>query len=167
MTEPLINISDSLIPPQNSPGVALAVDLNEILQAVCNRYIIEQGKDFILRFENLPLVQGSEQVFQKLFDSIASMVLNHPPYKSKLFLYVACKEQIEDEIMDLRLTDAIRLYKIDFYSNIITDQQWIEQYGSTLNECDLIARQSSGSFTFFPICNTGCLFSISLPGKIK
>lgn len=167
MTEPLINISDSLIPPQNSPGIALPVDLNEILQAVCNRYIIEQGKDFILRFENLPLVQGSEQVFQKLFDSIASMVLNHPPYRSKLFLYVTCKEEMEGDVMDLRLAGDIRLYKIDFYTNITTDEKWIEQYSSTINECDLIARQSSGSFSFFPICNTGCLFSISLPGKIK
>jgi hypothetical protein len=113
-------------------------------------------------------VEGKEEIFLHLFSELISMILNHPPQNSKLFLYITCNEQAPDtDIIDLRLKESFKLFKIDFHTNITSDDQWINLYKANLAKCSLLVQQGCSSFSFFPICNTGCLFSISLPGKIK
>lgn len=171
MIKPHINkITDNFIPP-NLPapgGQAGDVDLNEILRSVLNKYIITQEQNFILRFDNLPLVTGNKDHFDCLFDSLISMIVDHPPLNSKLFLYIKCEASTPDnEIIDLQLAPAQQLYKIDFYTNINTDEQWKSSFNTKITECADLAKNNSGSFSFFPISNTGCIFSIVLPGKIN
>ena len=159
------NVADKFIPPHGSEQSD--VDLNQILQTVCSRCITE-GKSFILRADKLPHVQGKEEIFLHLFGELISMILNHPPQNSKLFLYITCKEQPPDaDTIDLRLIESFKLFKIDFHTNITSDDQWINLYKANLAKCSLLVQQAGNSFSFFPICNTGCLFSISLPGKIQ
>lgn len=161
------NLSDEFIPPIGSQDNEPAdIDLNEIVQKICTRYTSD-GKNFILRADKLPHVNCSQEVFTHLFGELVSMIVNHPPQNSKLFLYITCKEQSQDaEVMDLQLGGET-MYVIDFHTNITSDKQWTNLYKSKLDECSVLIQQNGGDFTFFPICNTGCLFSISLPGKIK
>jgi len=162
------NISEKFIPQQGSlENEQPIVDLNEIVETICGTYAAE-GKSFILRSEKLPHVNGKKETLHLLFGEVISMIINHPPPKSKLFLYITCKEATPDaEVIDMRLANDIKLFQIDFHTNITSDEQWTALYKAKLTECSVLLRQHGSSFTFFPICNTGCLFSISLPGKIN
>jgi hypothetical protein len=63
------------------------------------------------------------------------------------------------------LTEENSFCKIDIYSNINTDKDWEASYQSKLAQCALQASRIRGSFSFFPISNTGCLFSVTVPVK--
>lgn len=141
-------------------------DLNEIFRNVLNQYILEQG--IIFRLDKLPMVNGNQEYVTCLFDALISMVVNHPPANSKLFLYVKCsREKVDNDIIDLSVTDGTSLFKIEVYSNITTDKNWETLYKDKLEDCSLQATKISGRFSFSPITNTGCLFSLTLPGKIN
>jgi hypothetical protein len=144
------------------------IDLNEVVRSICYKYSIDQQKNFILRFDKLPIAGGNKDHFQCLFDGLIEMIVNHPPVNSKLFLYIKCTEQPGDaEIIDLRLTAETKLYKIDLYTNITTNEHWELLHKNKLNECSSLAIQNGGSISFSPISNTGCLFSLILSGKIN
>ena len=83
-------------------------------------------------------------------------------------MYIKCNEEVkQSDVIDLRLTGELKIYKIDYYTNITTTPEWEANYQSKLEECASLASQNGGSFSFYPISNTGCLFSIVLPGKIN
>ena len=171
MTQPrLNNLTESFIPHEalNNKGQhENDVDLNDVLQFVLEKYRNTRQNDFIMRFDTLPLVEGNKDHFVQMFDSILFMITSHPPVNSKLFLYIKCSEEKQNaEVMDLRKTADKPLLKIDFFTNIHTDDNWQQIYESRLAECYLRATQNGGSFAFYPISNTGCLFSVLRPGKI-
>jgi hypothetical protein len=170
--KPLVNsLSDKSSVPEVltktlQPGSG--VDLNEVLSSVLENYCTAQPNNCIFRFDNLPFVIGTKEHFTRLFNALIFMITSHPPINSKLFLYVKCTEQKWDnEIIDLGVSTGKTLYKIDLYTNITTDENWETLYHSSLEECTLLTAQNNGSFSFYPISNTGCLFSVLLPGKIN
>jgi hypothetical protein len=166
----LNNIGDNFIHAQVVRGIQDdETDLNEVVQTVCNRYLVEEQKNFILRFDQLPIVQGKNRdCFVQLFDPLIAMIVCHPPLNSKLFLYIKCsQEKSAEDVIDRRISGNLKLYRIEFHTNITTNESWEALYKNKLEECSLLANQSGGSFSFSPICNTGCLFSVCLPGKIN
>jgi hypothetical protein len=170
LIEPLINnLNGHLIPPEilsNNFQLKEIADLNEVLRFVLDKYTAGENKNFIFRFDKMPLVFGNKEQYGCLFDALMSMIISHPPVNSKLFLYVKCVDQKPDnEVMDLQSTEENPFCKIDIYSNINTDKDWEASYQSKLAECALQASEIRGSFSFFPISNTGCLFSVTLPVK--
>ena len=172
MTKPHVNnLTDKFILPEalvNTFQAGDDVDLNEVLKSVLENYCTSQPSNCILRFDNLPSVIGNKEHFIRLFNALIFMITSHPPVNSKLFLYVKCtEEKWDNEIIDLRASTGKTLYKIDLYTNITTDENWEVLYHSGLEECTLLAAQNNGSFSFYPISNTGCLFSVFLPGKIN
>jgi hypothetical protein len=162
------NLSGKFVSLQDSQdSEQLDVDLNEIVQTICNRYTTT-GKSFILRSDRLPHVNANKEALILLFSELISAIINHPPQNSKLFLYITCRGQPQDaDVMDLRLAGNFKMYLIDLHTNITSDELWMNLYKNKLEECSVMTQRIGGSFSFFPICNTGCLFSISLPGKIK
>jgi len=170
LIEPLLNnLNGNLIPTEifsNNFQVKEIADLNEVLHYVLGKYTISEDKNFIFRFDKMPLVFGNNEQYTSLFDALMSMIISHPPVNSKLFLYVKCaEEKQENDRMDVQLTGEHSFCKIDIYSNINTDKNWVATYQSKLAECALQASKIRGSFSFFPISNTGCLFSVTLPVK--
>ena len=96
------------------------------------------------------------------------MIVSHPPQGSKLYLYVKCfPETVDDDVMDLRVDAQTAIYKIEIYSNITTDKEWEMLHQAKLAECNLQAAKVKGRFSFSPVVNTGCVFSLTLPGKIS
>ena len=171
MTKPhLDNVTGTPIIPlifSGAPQDQEKSDLNEILRSVVEKYKGDAHKNFILRFDDLPMVIGAKENFICLFDALICMVISHPPVHSKLFLYIKCiEEKQEEEIIDLSATEE-KIYRINFFSNITTDGYWEEANKTRLSECALQATKNGGNFSFFPISNTGCLFSVILPGKIN
>ncbi|HUS03767.1 MAG TPA: hypothetical protein VMY77_18635 [Chitinophagaceae bacterium] len=171
MTTPQVNNTTGNFIPLNlgtHGDQAEEVDLNEILHLVLNKYTIDQQLNFILRLDPLPVVVGNKEHFDCLFDSLISMIVDHPPVNSKLFLYIKCETlPTDNEIIDLQLAPGKQFNKIDFYTNINTNDQWKTAFNTKLTECAELATNNNGSFSFFPISNTGCLFSIVLPGKFN
>ena len=169
MTQPHIDtiITNTLVSPQIVPDNEEEVfDLNEALITLMQKYSDEDHKNFIVRFDNLPVVFGNKDHLTCILDALISMITSHPPNNSKLFLYVNCaEEKLDNEIVDLNTEPEKKLYKIDFYTNINTDEHWKAIYNSKLSECSLLGTQVGGKFSFYPISNTGCLFSVLLQGK--
>jgi hypothetical protein len=163
------NLNGNLIPPEilsNNFQVKEIADLNEVLRFVLDKYTSGEDKNFIFRLDKMPLVFGNKEQYACLFDTLMSMIISHPPVNSKLFLYVKCaEEKQDDDVIDLQLTEENPFCKIDIYSNINTDKDWEASYQRKLAECALQASKIRGSFSFFPISNTGCLFSVTLPVK--
>ena len=170
MTKRAFNITANFVPLQflqDKVPAGETVDLNKTIQTVLKKYTGDQQNSFILRCDKLPVAKGKNDQLFRLFDALIQMIVNHPPIKSKLFLYIKCKEEnIQSNVIDLRMTRDVKLFKIDFHTNITTTPDWETFYQIKLKECTLLASQNGGGFSFYPISNTGCLFSILLPGKI-
>lgn len=115
----------------------------------------------VVRCECLPQISGYREEMIRLFDSLISMILNHPSRPAKLFLYVDCDENKET---GKQLTDPIN-YLIKIHTNLTTNDNWKIQNREGLSACERILILHKGSFAVHNISNTGCLFSISLPGK--
>lgn len=144
------------------------INLNELVQSITQAYTVEGNSLFILRLDKLPVVVGERQVLTHLFATLLAMMVNHPPANSKLFMYIKCvEEQDEPDILDLRVTEGTRMYQMHFHTNINTDEGWQLFCKDRLAECGLIAQQHKGNFNFHTISNTGCLFSLTLPGKLN
>lgn len=144
------------------------IDLNEVVQSALQKSSGDRKDWLILRSDKLPLVCGSRYQVAQLFEAIVSMIINHPPANSKLFLYIKCvAEERDPEVLDLRLSPGYGMYQLHFYTNITTGSDWQLVYKDQLVSCGLTAQDYKGSFAFHPISNTGCLFSLTLPGKIS
>jgi hypothetical protein len=115
----------------------------------------------VVRCECLPQINGYREEMTRLFDSIISMILNHPSKPAQLFLYVDC-EEIKDA--GKQETGLIN-YLIKIHTNLTTNDNWKAQNREMLAACERILILHKGSFAVHNISNTGCLFSISLPGK--
>lgn len=144
------------------------VNLNEIFQSGMQKHVSGEKKTLsIVRSDKLPVVNGQREQFVQLLNMMIEMIVSYPPAISKLFLYVKCEVVAQDpEITDLRPAGDQQMYTLCFYTNITTDDRWKLICKERLAECSVIAAQNRGSFSFFPICNTGCIFSLTLPGKI-
>lgn len=142
------------------------IDLNEALHSALQKQTADKNVLSILRSDKLPLVCGHRENIVRMLDAISFMIINHPPLNSKLFLYVKCEQEPpEHEVLNLRLTPGERLYQLFFHTNITTDENWKLIYQEQLATCAVIAEENRGSFNFHTISNTGCLFSLILPGK--
>lgn len=149
------------IPAANEP-----VALDDILKQVFKEERLGlQHLQAIVRCDALPQVMGSASQLTSLIRCIIKMILNHPPDGTKLFLYIKCsKARLDDEEAKAL---GFCTYEINFHTNIKGDENWQKQYASELADCYEICQSFAGSLIVHPIANTGCLFTVTLPGKIN
>ena len=145
------------------------VNLNQVFQSVMRKHVSEEKRTLsIVRSDQLPFVCGNEQQLMRVFDALVLMIISHPPPNSKLFLYIGCEAEKKDpDVIDLRLPKEYQMYDLRFHTNITTNEQWQLIHQDKLSECAVLAEQNKGRFSFHSIANTGCIFSLSLPGKIN
>lgn len=148
------------------PAADETVALDDILKQVFKEEKIGlQHLQAIVRCDALPQVAGSASQLTSLIRCIIKMILNHPPDGTKLFLYVKCsKARVEDEQVKAL---GFSTYEINFHTNIRGDEHWQRQYAGELAACHDICQGFAGSLVVHPITNTGCLFTVTLPGKIN
>lgn len=143
------------------------LSLNEVLkESLKKAQAVVDHLQLVVRCESLPQVNGSRHEMIQLFDDLLSMILNHPPNALRLFLYVYCEEE-SNEVIDLTLTGSNKRYCIKFHTNITTHESWKLMHSQTLSNCRYILSRHNGTLVVNDISNAGCLFSISLPGKIE
>lgn len=141
------------------------VKLSEIIQQSLQKFHKEvKSKKLIFRCEPLPAIPGDKLQIYKLLDGLVAAIITNPPIGNKLFLYVNCEKEKTDG-MELTLTNGYKKYVIEFHTNIHTDQFWKIKNEGIMHECISIAQSCQGNLHVNDISKTGCLFSLSLPGK--
>ena len=122
--------------------------------------------NIIIRCQSLPHIAGNGEEIRKLFDELLTMLFSSTLVGSRLFLYVDCEEENSDAI-DLSLSQGFKRYQIRFHTNITTKENWKDVNSQVLAVCQQILSCHHGSFLVNSNNKTGCLFSISLPGKLQ
>ncbi len=143
------------------------LDLNIVLKESLKKVQSEVHKlQLIVRCESLPKIKADREEATKLFDDLLRMILNHPPQTSRLFLYVDCEEDSGD-VMDMTLEEGFKRYIIKFHTNVTTHGNWKLINSQSLMNCRQILSGYNGNLAVNEISKTGCLFSLSLQGKIE
>jgi hypothetical protein len=166
-----MTIADSALTnpePEPLPGSvhSPAFSLNEVFQERMRKAQGLHGHlHLVVRCEQLPHMEGNREEIGRLFDSMISMMVNPVPEGSKLFLHIDCQEVsfVSGEQHELSEKNA---FQIRFYTNSAIDEAWKEVHAQALLRCQLIAAGHHGSFTLNHLRQTGCLFSLTIPGKI-
>jgi hypothetical protein len=147
--------------------IAIPIALNEVLQESLRKAQLQVDRvKLIVRCETLPVVNAEHGEMVKLFDELLGMILNHPPDAARLFLYIHCEEDNSD-IIDMTLEEGLVRYCIKFHTNISTHDNWRLVNSKGLINCRQILSRHNGNLAVNDIGNTGCLFSVLLPGKIE
>ena len=141
-----------------------SLSLNDVLKGSLKK---AQGAvdhlKIIVRCETLPVVKAGHDDMVRLFDDLLGMILNHPPSSSRLYLYVDC-EQLP---ADAGAEEEEQRYLIRFHTNITTHDQWKLVNSQPLVHCRQILSRYGGTLVVNEINSSGCLFLLSLPGKIE
>jgi len=146
------------------PGL---LSLNAILQESLKKAQTQVDKaQLIVRCESLPAIKADHDEIVQLFDDLIGMILNQPPNTTRLFLYVDCEEENRDFI-DMTLKEGFKSYLIKFHTNITTHEHWKLVNSQTLINCRQILSRHNGNLVVNDVSSTGCLFSVSLPGKFE
>lgn len=167
-----MSVSDSTFPNKNIEAVfekasgGSMLSLNQIFKESLKK-AQSQADDLqiIVRCQNLPRINGSHAEIVQLFDMLLAMILNNPPQNSKLYLYVDCEEDNVDRI-DSHF-EGVKQYLIKFYTNITIHDHWKVLNSQSLINCKQILSNLHGNLVVNNISSTGCLFTISLPGKFE
>jgi hypothetical protein len=142
------------------------IQLNEIMQYSLQR--LQQQKknlDIIVRCQSLPTIEADKKNIVKVFDHLVQMIVSYPPTGTRLFLYVDCEEE-NKETAASELVKKNKRYRVNIHTNINTDDVWKTAHQKTIAECKAILAQYGAGFTVNEIRSAGCLFSISLLGKM-
>jgi hypothetical protein len=167
-----MSVLDSTFPNRNHPALQKKVstgllDLNIVLKESLKKAQTQvDNLQLIARCEALPHVKSDYAEMVKLFDDLLTMIMNTPPQASRLFLYVDCEEDSTDFI-DMNSTEGFRRYTIKFHTNITTHENWKLINSQTLVGCKQILSKHNANLAVNEISKTGCVFSISLQGKIE
>lgn len=167
-----MSILDSTFPnrnyntlPKKYPDSLL--DLNTVLQESLKKAQVRVDHlQLVVRCESLPQIKADHDEMVKLFDDLLGMILNHPPQASRLFLYVDCEENSND-VIDMNVEKGFEPYIIKFHTNVTTHDNWKLVNGQTLVKCRQILSKYNATLAVNEISKTGCLFSLSLQGKIE
>ena len=148
------------------PGseTAECVHLNEVTQEVLQG--ITAGSNaprLVVRCENLPRVLASRSQMTRLFQTLLRMIVSHSTGGKELFLYILCEE--DKQYRPASANDP-RRYNIHFRTNALAGTEWRCGNEKSLQECTFIIARIGGDFAVSGTKNTGCIFSISLLGKL-
>lgn len=143
------------------------INLNEVFQRSLelNHQGINKSAP-VIRCDNLPYVNGDPGQMLKLFNLLLQMVLSKLPTACSSFIYIKCELEKED-VIDMTIEAGFKKYCIYIFSNTLHIKEWIENFQQELTELKNICSNINGSFKENTSSETGCLFTITLPGKIN
>ncbi len=158
------NRNDNTLQKKQNTGL---LSLNDVLKESLRKAQSQvENLQLIIRCESLPDIKADYSEMLQLFDELLNMILNYPPKTSRLFLYVDCEEETTD-VIDMTLDAESKRYTIKFNTNITTHENWKLMNTQSLINCRQILSRHNGNLVVNDISSTGCLFSLSLPGKME
>ena len=140
------------------------------LNAVLNNSVKKAQQAFpsqriILRCEPLPRVKGNPDDWKELFDNLVRLIVSYPPPGYRLFLFIGCEEVPGKNGQQVSFDNSYFLVR--FHTNITTREDWVTANAPVLERCRLIIERLKGTLLVNNITNTGCVFAVTLPGKIE
>jgi hypothetical protein len=156
------------IPVNSQPAIVTvkqAVCLNSVIKAVFmgERARIDKQK-VIIRCDQLPTVLMEEEAVQQVCRLLLLCILDQPPKRGKLFLYIKCNV-LEEDAIDMALPDGIQQYEICFHTNSFNKPAWQELFKETLDYCRITCMQYGSNFFYNNSSDGHYLFRVTLPGK--
>jgi hypothetical protein len=146
----------------HDPVLSGMVNLNELIRLSIRPFLLKgRNNNIVVRCANLPTISGNRENLQQVFDNLVRMIMLCPG-NNKRFLHIQCEEQ---KLKYAGPTTSPNTY-ITFHTNLATDQNWKQLNQETLAECQAKLLASNALLSVHEISTTGCLFSISLQGKI-
>lgn len=152
--------AQSSSPEPLPPGLA---DLNEIIHnnLVAARQKVDELRA-IVRSDALPLVKGDASRLSRLFGGMINSILDHPPTGTKLFIYIRCEKDRGNVPAN---EEGLQPYSICIFTNIKTGADWMQLHAPRIQEAAAYMNTISGSLACHAINCTGCLYTVTLPGK--
>jgi hypothetical protein len=141
------------------------IDLNPVMQQALRR-MQRSGRhlEVIVRCEHLPVMNTVRADMEAVFSSLVSIIGEKAATDCRRFLYIGCSEEHKDISADL--TNGYKRFLLQFHSNVSTDARWKEVHSDVLESCSQLLKKFQADLTVYEVKNTGCLFSISLLGKL-
>ena len=118
----------------------------------------------IVRCEPLPHIKGDAGAIAQVFDALLGIILKYPPSGSRLFLYLHCDV---DQNASGSCTNELQHYVLKFHSNAGVPENWKIINSQHLINCRQVLSEHHGTLVINHSGGKGCLFSVSLPGKIQ
>jgi hypothetical protein len=162
-----MSITDSALPKMDNNDIKQpyhleTVSLNEIFKECMKEVQSQFEVNIIVRCQSLPDIQGNKQELSCLFHTLMTMIVGHSNASSRLFLYVDCEEEIFSGSDSL---ETNKNFIIRFHSNISITEDWEKLNEEALEKCNNILSYHNGNFKVN--LNSGCLFSLTFPGKLQ
>ena len=121
----------------------------------------------LIRCDQLPYLLIEESQMAQICQSLLHMILEHPPAKGNLFLYIKCRVLAGDEVVNLGLLQGAKMFEIFFNTNTQHLPGWDEPYKTFLQDCNIILQQYGGKFHYRVNSESSYLFQMILPGKLN
>jgi len=154
-------------PHAQTSGEPVLVNLNEIVQDIIEKMKHGQVQSrAIIRYDDLPLVAGDAERLGELFGILFHSIVTHGSMGCKPFIYIKCSLLHNDEVMDLSIPASSGMFNLAVYTNIVANHIWLEQHQADIETMETILKSLHGNLHCSTIEKTGCLYLITLPGKL-
>ena len=142
---------------------AKLVDTNSFLRKAIQKLSPEMRSEVVLRCDELVQLQCSEESVEKVFFQLFQLITDAKPSGKKLFLHITCLKELTKEKETIAL--GLQRYVIQFHTNVSLHSPWIQEAEKRINTIASLLPPYGGSFQVNQLKNSGCVFSIALPGK--
>jgi hypothetical protein len=139
------------------------VDANTVLCKVIQKLSPRFKNDVVLRCDELAQLQGSEQNIENAFSQLLQLIEEEKPLDKKLFLHIT--SFIDRSNDKSTIGQGLQRYIIQFHTNISLHAAWMQEAEYRINGIASLLLPFDGSLQVNQLKNSGCVFSISLPGK--
>jgi hypothetical protein len=166
-----MSVADSPVPRngheiKNPISSGYTVSLNDVFRESLRKIEGFLKRDnLIVRCDDLPQISGTRQELKQVFDTLIDIIFDSA-LQSRLFLHVGCME-IHLEGNEPLTTKHMKRYQIRIQTNINTDKSWKDRHRNALDSCEQSLSRLDGTFSVNPVSNTGCLFTLTVPGKFE
>lgn len=144
-------------------GGTSLVDLNLLTQKIFASVDLDLRRlQAVVRCDQLPQVFGQEDRLEKLFHHLLFFVTQLPATDSKLFIYL----KTSGGNLEATPQGELKEWTINLHSNRTIPLNWEEQNKEKLKECSEICSEQQSQFIFHTK-NTGCLFTLIMPGVLN
>jgi hypothetical protein len=144
------------------PGIQEFINLNEMIRQALKPFLATgRNKDIIVRCANMPLISGDPDMIQQVCNDLVRMIMQFPG-GSQRFLHIKCEEQLPI----IRQRQQVSNFQVEFHTNLSSDSHWKQLNHETILACQEKLLACGAVLTVKEILTSGCLFSISLQGKI-
>jgi hypothetical protein len=138
------------------------VNTNAVLRKAIQQLPPAVRQQVILRCDELAQLQIAEDVLEKAFVQLLAMIAGEKA-DSKLFLHITCqREKVQEQ--QAKQGPGGR-FIIQFHTNLTPPAAWLQAAEQRTSSVAELLLPYGGSLVVNQLKNSGCVFSITLPGK--